>query len=549
MRDWNEAFEKIGYKEVLVTRPFPKNDPDFDPNNIKYSTINYVLGKNSSVRGRRWVDPRSGEILSASVSVYQGVADRLRKSMFLQTGAADERVRTIDIPDELLGRAIRDVTARQVGHTLGLARNIGASSAIPVDSLRSPAFTQKYGITPSIMDNVNFNYIAQPGDVERGVQMTPNDLGVYDFYAVKWLYKPIPEADDPDEEVPTLRKWISEKIDDPMYRYRKYDSNSGWDPNSHLNVLGLLGNNRVKASRYAIDNLKYVFEHMNAWVDEEDDDYQFRTELNFSVINIEFYWYWRHVLANIGGIYQYRKYEGDPFPAFEVVSETDQKRSLTFLLETLEATSWMNNESINREINDINGDVQNRTLSVLFPYVLQWGVERIKMSQQKAYGNTYTPSEFLNDVFDHVWESTKAGKRPTKGERIMQTLMVSYLVEKSSIQEEEGIDEDGITSLNRLTEEDRALLQYGLPDFSADDNPMLAGDSGREAISESDFNSLVGLSAQGSDESLADRSDTIYYLLKKNRTLLEEAVGRQSGEIKDQYEYLLLKLKKALEAG
>lgn len=547
--DWNKAFEQVGFKNALVTRPFPENDPGFDPNNIKYTTINYVFSNNERAKGRTWVDPRSGEILSASVSLYQGVLDRLRKSIFIQAGAAEERARTTDIPDELLGKAIRDVTARQVGHTLGLARNIGASSAIPVDSLRSPSFTRRYGITPSIMDNVNFNYVAQPGDVERGVKMTPNDLGVYDHYAIKWLYTPIPEADNPDDEVPVLRKWIADKIDDPMYRYREYDSNSSQDPNSHPNVLGLLGSDRVKAARYAIRNLRYVFEHMNAWVDGEDEDYRFRTDINFSVINIEFYWYWRHVLANIGGIYQQRKYEGDPFPAFEVVPEAEQRRSLTFLLEALEATSWMNNERINREMNDINGDVQNRTVSVLFPYTLRWGVERIKVSQQKAYGNTYTQQDFLNDVFNYVWESTTAGSSPTRGERMMQTLLTDYLIDKSPIRNDEGKEERGASAgTYTWTDKDRELLQYGLPDLSSRNNRISAPRGDGAVISQLiNIERLTGLPARDNSESAADLSDTIYSLLKKSKNMLEKGVEKQQGDVKEQYEYLLLKLTKALE--
>ncbi|SHF30433.1 protein of unknown function [Fodinibius roseus] len=549
VEDWNKAFEQVGFKNALVTRPFPEDDPDFDPNNIKYTTINYVFSNNERAKGRTWVDPRSGEILSASVSLYQGVLDRLRRSMFIQIGAAEKRVRTTDIPDELLGKAIRDVTARQVGQTLGLTRNIGAASAIPVDSLRSPSFTRQYGITPSIMDNVTFNYVAQPGDVERGVKMTPNDLGVYDYYAIKWLYTPIQEADSPEEEVPTLRKWIADKIDDPMYRYREYDSNSTRDPNSHRNVLGLLGSDRLQAARYAIKNLKYVFEHMNEWVNEEDEDYRFQTEVNFSVLNIEFYWYWRHVLTNIGGIYQHRKYEGDPFPAFEVVSEAKQRRSLTFLLESLEATSWMNNERINREMNNINGDVQNRKIAVLFPYILRWGVDRIEVSQQKAYGATYTQQEFLNDVFDYVWESTMAGSIPTRAERMMQTLLTDYLIDNSPIRDGTGEEGSGASaSAYTWTDNDRALLQYGLPDLSSHNNRIFALYGDGAAMSQLTIERLTGLPARANSESTADISDTMYTLLKKSKKVLETAVDEQEGDVKEQYEYLLLKLTKALEA-
>lgn len=59
------------------------------------------------------------------------------------------------------------------GHCLGFMHNMSASSVIPVDSLRSPSFTQKNGTTTSIMDYARFNYVAQPGDMERGVRMMP----------------------------------------------------------------------------------------------------------------------------------------------------------------------------------------------------------------------------------------------------------------------------------------------------------------------------------------------------------------------------------------
>ncbi|HLR32079.1 MAG TPA: zinc-dependent metalloprotease, partial [Fodinibius sp.] len=525
--DWNRAFEKAGFKNALVVRAYPENNPDFDPRNINYSTINYVLSRNSSARARRWVDPRSGEILSASVSIYQGVLDRLRKSMFIQTGAADKRVRTTDIPDSLLGKAIRDVTARQVGRTLGLARNIGASSAFPVDSLRSPSFTQQYGITPSIMDNVNFNYVAQPGDRERGVKMRPNDIGVYDYYAVKWLYTPIPGADHPEGEVPVLRKWISEKIDDPMYRYRRYQSNSFRDPNTHLSVIGVLGDDRIKASDYAIQNLEYVFRNMNSWVKGEDEDYQFRSELNFSIINIEFYWYWRHVLTNIGGIYQYEKYEGDPFPAFEVVHEEKQKRSLIFLLESFENTSWMDAKGVSQAIPGINGDVQNYKLSILFPYMLRLGTGRLKVSQEKSYEDTYTQSEFLRDIFDFVWEDTAAGDNATRERRMMQTMLVSYLIDQSPVKHAEN--ETDTRSSRAWSGDDRALTQFGIPELTgaASDPVSITG-----IASGIIHRRLSALKAPGSGEKehITEVSGTVYSLLKKSETILERAVKEQKGD-------------------
>src|SRR5699024_11796283 len=174
----------------------------------------------------------------------------------------------------------------------GLMHNMGASSAFPTDSLRSPRFTQKYGTTPSIMDYARYNVVAQPGDYERGVKLTPPRLGVYDEYAVKWLYTPLPNAETAEEEVPTLDRWISEKIDDPRYRYGKQQVTGIIDPSAQTEDLGA---NHIKTAQYAFNNFKYVMNNVNEWVRDEDQDLSFRTRQHFGIINIYFFWPLSHV--------------------------------------------------------------------------------------------------------------------------------------------------------------------------------------------------------------------------------------------------------------
>ena len=167
---WNKAFEKIGFKNVMHIEDFPKDDPEFDPDNIKYSCIRYAPIAIANAMGPSWVDPRSGEILNASVYVYHDVMKLLNNWLFVQTAQADERVRAVTIPEEVIGDGLRYVVAHEVGHCLGYMHNMSASAVIPVDSLRSPSFTQKYGTTTSIMDYARFNYVARPGD--RAVSYT-----------------------------------------------------------------------------------------------------------------------------------------------------------------------------------------------------------------------------------------------------------------------------------------------------------------------------------------------------------------------------------------
>ena len=167
--------------------------------------------------------------------------------------------------DNVLAESLEYIIAHEIGHTLGLMHNMAASAAYPVDSLRSATFTRKYGTTPSIMDYARFNYVAQPGD--KGVKLTPPDLGVYDEYVIKWLYTPLPGL-SPKEEAAVLESWIDEKAGDPLYRYGKQQVIERYDPSA---IEEDLGNDPIKAGEYGIRNLKYILSHLNEWIQDDAD--------------------------------------------------------------------------------------------------------------------------------------------------------------------------------------------------------------------------------------------------------------------------------------
>ena len=214
---WNQAFEKIGFKNVMQVRDFPKDDPSFDPDNLKYSCVRYVPTGVANAMGPSWVDPTTGEILNASVLVYNNVIQMLKNWRFVQTAQIDPLVRSKELPETLLNESLTYVIAHEIGHCLGLMHNMSASASYPVDSLRSASFTAKYGTTPSIMDYARFNYVAQPGD--RGVKLTPPDLGVYDEFVINWLYRPVYGVSTIWEEAKVLETWVDEMVSDPMLRY------------------------------------------------------------------------------------------------------------------------------------------------------------------------------------------------------------------------------------------------------------------------------------------------------------------------------------------
>ena len=418
VEQWNEVFEEIGFKNAVVAKDFPEDDPSFDPENIKYSCIRYAPIGVQNAMGPSWTDPRSGEIINASVYVYHDVIKLLTNWMFVQTAQADPRVRTKDIPEELLGDALMYVIKHEVGHTLGLMHNMSASSVIPVDSLRSPSFTEKYGTTTSIMDYARFNYVAQPGDFQRGVKLTPPRFGSYDKWAIRWGYKPIFGLDSFEEETAITTAMISDSLKAaPFYRYGKQQMTFlFFDPSCQTEDLG---DDVLKASKYGIANLKYIVDNFMDWIpDSEDMDYEFRLGIYNTILN-QYIRYMNHLIMNIGGLYRNESLAGDPYPRFANVPAEKQRKIMEYVLEQYDNLDWIDSEKVlsrlpivGKPSSAIRGAV--RSLLFMTPYM-----------SDMTYGvgsEEYGLNECMDRIFDFVW---KTGNRPlTPEQRILQKAFV-----------------------------------------------------------------------------------------------------------------------------
>ena len=310
---WNQAYEAIGFKNAFQVKMLPK---DADPMDCRYNVIQWV---HRSTRGWSYgssvVDPRTGEIIKGHVSLG---SLRIRQDFSIAQALLNKPYLEGDNHNPMLEMAlarIRQLSAHEVGHTLGFVHNFAAST-------KDRASVMDY---PHPLISIENNNINLDNAYDEGI-------GEWDKITVAYSYSDFSESIDENQ---TLNKIL----DDAYSSGLRFISDSDARAIGGAHSLGHLWDNGESASVGLEDIIKVRNKAITNF-----SEYNIQKNQPFSVLEdvfVPLYFLHRYqteaAVKLIGGLEYNYATRGDNQTIVKEINYLDQKNALNSVLKTVNA--------------------------------------------------------------------------------------------------------------------------------------------------------------------------------------------------------------------
>ncbi len=311
-RWWNEAYEAIGFKDAFQVKMLPE---DADPMDLRYNVIQWVhRSKRGWSYGASVVDPRTGEILKGHVSLG---SLRIRQDFLIAQALLNKPFKDSDdnykpMLDMALAR-IRQLSAHEVGHTIGFAHNFAAST----------------NDRASVMDYPHPMVTLKDGNVDIS-DAYDTKIGVWDKVTVGYSYSEFAKGTNEKEK-------LNEILNAAYQSGLRFISDSDARPVGGAHELAHLWDNGKSAAE-ELENVLQVREVAMRNFSEDN----IRSNEPYSVLEdvfVPLYFFHRYqteaAVKLIGGLNYNYAVKGDQQNIVEVTAPKKQKAALQTILKTL----------------------------------------------------------------------------------------------------------------------------------------------------------------------------------------------------------------------
>ena len=447
---WNLAFEKAGFKNAVVMKMMP-DDADWDPADIRYNVIRWVSSDLGYAIGPCFVNPRTGQILGADITIDYGfmggimseqdvfkpegyslpnkaetsatvrrnhfMSCDMAKGMQMQYAAGNVMAECFDAPDAELAtlkeQFFTELIMHEMGHTLGLSHNMKSSQMLSPDELNDKNITRAYGVIGSVMD---YSVVNASADRSKQADYYTTRPGPYDDWAIEYGYRTFTAS----EESAGLQKILSRSTEPKLIFGNDADIasiGSGIDP--RVNVWDM-SNDMVT---YAVNRFNLVNESMSKLKEKyakpgstyADMRWKYNMLLNqrYSMaIPLSMY---------IGGIYIDRSFVGQnaAAPPFTPVPADYQKKALDVLNTYIFSPTAFDADTyllpyLQRQRRGFNfGGGTEDPKPEMFALAIQgYVLESIlnnthlaRANRSTLYGNSYSSASIMNDVTAAIFDA------------------------------------------------------------------------------------------------------------------------------------------------